>query len=71
MPGEERDRAPEEDDERPGRGPGPQSRPGDAGPPLTEDDGTETGTSSGTHEPQREPGVGGPDPAPRREEGGL
>jgi hypothetical protein len=50
----------------------PYSKPGDAGEPLTEEDGTGAGTSSGTHgEEEGEPGVGGPNAAPRREQPGL
>ena len=45
-------------------------RPGAA----NEDEGTETGTSPGTPGApgdQAEPGAGGPNPSPRREQGGL
>ena len=51
----------------------PYSKPGDAGEPLSEE-GTETGTSPGTPGApgdQEEPGAGGPNPSPRREQGGL
>ena len=48
----------------------PYSKPGDAGEPLSEE-GTETGTSPGTPGEREEPGAGGPNPSPRREQGGL
>jgi hypothetical protein len=49
----------------------PYSQPGDAGEPLTEDDGTGTGTSEGTPGEFEEPDVGGPNESPRREQPGL
>ena len=61
----------EHERERPGEEPGPQSRPDDAGPPLTEDDGSTTGTSGGEHEHEPEPAAGGTDEVPHREQGGL
>jgi hypothetical protein len=49
----------------------PYSQPGDAGEPLTEDGGTQTGTSQGAPGEFEEPDVGGPNEAPRREQPGL
>jgi hypothetical protein len=60
----------ERDEGRPGQGPGSQSDPGDAGPPLTEE-GTRTGTSGGEHAHEPEPAAGGTDEVPSREQGGL
>jgi hypothetical protein len=55
-----------------GEGPGPQSHPDDAGPPLTEEDGTTTGASEGEHhQHEPEPGSGGETAVPRREQPGL
>ena len=54
-----------------GEGPGPQSQPDEAGPPLTEEDGTTAGASEGTQPHEPEPGAGGGDAVPRREQGGL
>jgi hypothetical protein len=61
----------ERDEERPGQEPGSQSDPGDAGPPLTEEEGTRTGTSGGRHAHEPEPAAGGTDEVPSREQGGL
>jgi hypothetical protein len=66
------------DDEREGvatagegaSGPGRYSDPGDAGAPLS-DEGSLAGTSPGTPGEAGEPREGGPDPVPRREQGGL
>jgi hypothetical protein len=66
MADEQRDR----DDERPGQGPGPESDPHEAGPPLTEE-GTSTGTTGGEHAHEPEPAAGGTDEVPQREQGGL
>jgi hypothetical protein len=60
-----------DEEPRAGDGPGPQSAPDDAGPPLTEEDGTRTGSSDGAHEHEPEPAAGGTDEVPRREQGGL
>ena len=49
------------------RGPGEHSQPGDAGDPISEDPGTPSGTPGDVDEP----GVGGPNPSPRREQPGL
>ena len=49
----------------------PYSEPGDAGEPLTEDGGTDTGTSQGAPGELDEPGFAGPNPSPRREQPGL
>jgi hypothetical protein len=54
-----------------GEGPGPQSHPDDAGPPLTEEDGTTSGASEGEHAHEPEPAAGGADAVPTREQGGL
>jgi hypothetical protein len=53
-----------------GHGPGRDSAPGSSGEPLTED-GDDAGTDPGTPGQVREPGVGGPNEAPRREQPGL
>jgi hypothetical protein len=61
----------ERGDERPQDGPGRHADPHDAGDPLTEEGGTETGTSSGAPGEHEEPDAGGPNPSPRREQPGL
>jgi hypothetical protein len=59
------DPRPDRDDEGPGR----YSEPGDAGSPLSEDEGNE-GTSEGVHQTTEQPDAD-PNPVPRREQGGL
>jgi hypothetical protein len=55
----------------PGRqGPGRDSAPDAAGEPLSDDD-SQKGTSTGTPGKTHEPGVGGPNEAPRRQQPGL
>jgi hypothetical protein len=53
-----------------GHGPGRHSDPHDAGDPVDEE-GTDTGTAQGAPGEFDEPGAGGPNPAPRREQPGL
>jgi hypothetical protein len=67
----EDERRDDEHREGTGEGPGPQSHPDDAGPPLTEEDGSTTGSSGGEHSHEPEPAAGGVDEVPVREQGGL
>lgn len=75
---DERDDERDEDEDRRvettepgGHGPGRHSDPDDAGDPINEEGGTDTGTSQGAPGEFDEPGTGGPNPSPLREQPGL